>query len=125
MEYKINIPEGIDVQGLFGNYDANVRSVEKFTGTEMSLRDDVLTIRGRDPELAARIIARLIEALNNEPELDSQKLNYLIEMSHDIICYTHTGRPLKPKTQAQKDYVDNIRACDMVFGIGPAGTGKT
>ena len=70
MEYKINIPEGIDVQGLFGNYDANVRSVEKFTGTEMSLRDDVLTIRGRDPELAARIIARLIEALNNAPELD-------------------------------------------------------
>ena len=80
MEYKINIPEGIDVQGLFGNYDANVRSVEKFTGTEMSLRDDVLTIRGRDPELAARIIARLIEALNIEPELDAQKLNYLIEM---------------------------------------------
>jgi phosphate starvation-inducible PhoH-like protein len=45
--------------------------------------------------------------------------------SRDIICYTHTGRPLKPKTQAQKDYVDNIRAVDMVFGIGPAGTGKT
>ena len=112
MEYKINIPEEIDVQGLFGNYDSNVRSVEKFTGTEMSLRDSVLTIRGRDPELAARIIARLIDALNTEPELDAQKLNYLIEMeaggksfdeqkvSRDIICYTHTGRPLKPKTQA-------------------------
>ena len=137
MDYKINIPEGINIQGLFGNYDANIRSVEKFTGTEMSLRDNVLSIRGRDPELAARIIARLIEALNVEPELDPQKLNYLIEMeaggknfdeqkaSRDIICYTHTGRPLKPKTQAQKDYVDNIRAADMVFGIGPAGTGKT
>ena len=137
MDYKINIPEEINVQGLFGNYDANVRSVEKFTGTEMSLRDNVLTIRGRDPELAARIIAKLIEALAVEPEIDSQKLNYLIEMeaggksfdeqkvSRDIICYTHTGRPLKPKTQAQKDYVDNIRAVDMVFGIGPAGTGKT
>ena len=137
MEYKINIPEGVNIQGLFGNYDANIRSVEKFTGTEMTLRDNVLSIRGRDPELAARIIARLIEALNIEPELDPQKLSYLIEMeaggksfdeqkaSRDIICYTHTGRPLKPKTQAQKDYVDNIRAVDMVFGIGPAGTGKT
>ena len=80
MDYKINIPEGINIQGLFGNYDANIRSVEKFTGTEMSLRDNVLSIRGRDPELAARIIARLIEALNVEPELDPQKLNYLIEM---------------------------------------------
>ena len=137
MEYKLNIPEEIDVQGLFGNYDSNIRSVEKFTGTEMSLRDSVLTIRGKEPELAARIIARLIEALTIEPELDSQKLNYLIEMeaggkvfderstSKDIICYTHTGRPLRPKTQAQKEYVDNIRSTDMVFGIGPAGTGKT
>ena len=137
MEYKINIPEEIDVQGLFGNYDANIRSVERFTGTEMNLRDGALTIRGRDPELAARIIARLIEALHAEPELDPQKLNYLIEIEaggktfeepvkpKDIICYTHTGRPLRPKTQAQKEYVDNIRNADMVFGIGPAGTGKT
>ena len=137
MDYKLNIPDEVNIQGLFGNYDSNVRSVEKFTGTEMSLRDGVLTIRGRDPELAARIVARLIEALNNEPELDPQKLNYLIEMeaggktfdeqsaAKDIICYTHSGRPLRPKTQAQKEYVDNIRAVDMVFGIGPAGTGKT
>jgi len=137
MEYKIRIPDDIDVQGLFGNYDANIRSIEKFTGTEMNLRDGELSIRGRDPELAARIIARLIEALAIEPEIDPQKLSYLIEMesggrtfdeksaSRDIICYTHTGRPLRPKTQAQKDYVDNIRNSDMVFGIGPAGTGKT
>ena len=137
MEYKLNIPEEINVQGLFGNYDANIRSVEKFAGTEMNLRDGELTIKGRDPELAARIIARLIEALAFEPELDPQRLNYLIEMeaggksfdekatSRDVICYTHSGRPLKPKTQAQKEYVDNIRRTDMVFGIGPAGTGKT
>ena len=137
MEYKLNIPDEINIQGLFGNYDANIRSVEKFTGTEMNLRDGELTIKGRDPELAARIIARLIEALALEPELDPQRLNYLIEVeaggktydekstAKDIVCYTHTGRPLRPKTQAQKEYVDNIRNTDMVFGIGPAGTGKT
>ena len=66
MEYKLNIPEEINVQGLFGNYDANIRSVEKFTGTEMNLRDGELTIKGRDPELAARIVAKLIEALEEE-----------------------------------------------------------
>ena len=60
MEYKLNIPEEINVQGLFGNYDANIRSVERFTGTEMNLRNGELTIKGRDPELAARIIARLM-----------------------------------------------------------------
>lgn len=137
MEYKLKIPDEINIQGLFGNYDANIRSVEKFTGTEMNLRDGELTIKGRDPELAARIIAKLIEALAIEPELDAQRLNYLIEMeaggksfdekstSRDVVCYTHTGKPIRPKTQAQKEYVDNIRKTDMVFGIGPAGTGKT
>lgn len=136
-EYTINIPDGVNAGDLFGNYDSNVKAVEKITGTEMVLREGSLIIKGKDPDLAVRIIGRLIEALRVDPSLDSQRLNYIIEMetsgktfdetktSRDIICYTHTGRPLRPKTQAQKEYVDNIRNTDMVFGIGPAGTGKT
>lgn len=137
MELRINIPENINVQDLFGNYDANVKTVEKVTDTTMVLRDNNLIINGKNPELAARIIARLIEALNVEPNLDSQRLNYIIDMelggntfdekttNGDIICYTHMGRPLRPKTRGQKEYIDKIRNNDMVFGIGPAGTGKT
>lgn len=137
MELKINIPENINIQDLFGNYDSNVKAVEKITDTTMILRDGTLIVNGKEPELAARIIARLIEALNIEPNLDSQRLNYIIDMevggnsfdeketSKDIICYTHMGKPLKPKTKGQKEYVDKIRNNDMVFGIGPAGTGKT
>ena len=137
MELRLDIPENINIQDLFGNYDSNVKTVEKITETEMTVRDGTLIIKGRDAELAMRIIGRLIEALNIEPGLDSQRLNYIIDMevggknfdagstSRDIICYTHMGKPLKPKTQAQKEYVDNIRNTDMVFGIGPAGTGKT
>ena len=137
MELRLDIPENINIQDLFGNYDSNVKTVEKITETEMTVRDGTLIIKGRDAELAMRIIGRLIEALNIEPGLDSQRLNYIIDMevggknfdagstSRDIICYTHMGKPLKPKTQAQKEYVDNIRNTDMVFGLGPAGTGKT
>ncbi len=137
MEYRVDIPEELNIQTLFGNYDSNIRTVEKITDTEMSLRDNVLTFKGKDPEMAARIVGRLIEALKVDPNLDSQRLNYIIDMevggssydeqpvAKDIICYTHTGRPLRPKTKAQKEYVDNIRNTDMVFGIGPAGTGKT
>ena len=137
MELKLDIPENINVQDLFGNYDSNVRKVEKLTGTEITVRDGALLIKGKDAELAMRIIGRLIEALNVEPGLDAQRLNYIIDMeaggksfdtgqtARDIICYTHMGKPLRPKTQAQKEYVDNIRNTDMVFGIGPAGTGKT
>ena len=137
MELKLDIPENINVQDLFGNYDSNVRKVENLTGTEITVRDGALLIKGNDSELAMRIIGRLIEALNVEPGLDAQRLNYIIDMeaggksfdtgqtARDIICYTHMGKPLRPKTQAQKEYVDNIRNTDMVFGIGPAGTGKT
>ena len=137
MELRLDIPENINIQDLFGNYDANVRKVEKITETEMTVRDGSLLIRGKDAELAMRIIGRLIEALGREPDADEQRLNYIIEMesggrhfetghdAKDIICYTHLGKPLRAKTQAQRDYIDNIRNTDMVFGIGPAGTGKT
>ena len=136
MELKVKIPENINAQDLFGNYDANVKAVERLTETTIVLRDGQLTIDGKNPELAAKIVAKLIEALNENPNLDSQRLNYIIDMevsdktfdikaTNDVICYTHLGRPLKPKTAGQKHYVDNIRTHDMVFGIGPAGTGKT
>lgn len=46
-------------------------------------------------------------------------------MEKDIICFTHDGKPLKPKTIGQRGYVESIRKKDIVFGIGPAGTGKT
>ena len=55
---------------------------------------------------------------NEELELERNDIN-------EIICFTRSGRPLKPKSKGQKDYIDKIRKNDMVFGIGPAGTGKT
>ena len=70
-------------------------------------------------------------------KLDTQKVNYVIglkeqglsykdsNINKDIICFTHRGKPLKPKTIGQKTYVNAIRKKDIVFGIGPAGTGKT
>ena len=80
MDMKLDIPENINIQDLFGNYDANVKAVEKLTETEMTVRDGSLIIKGRDTDLAMRIVGKLIEALNAEPGLDSQRLNYIIEM---------------------------------------------
>ena len=80
MELRLDIPENINIQDLFGNYDSNVKTVEKITETEMTVRDGTLIIKGRDAELAMRIIGRLIEALNVEPGMDSQRLNYIIDM---------------------------------------------
>ncbi len=134
---RIEIPDDIESTELFGNLDSNIKAIEHETGTSIIMRDDCMLIRGEKPELAARVINALIEALRLEPTLDKQRLNYIIDMqtegreydekstARDIICYTHMGRPLRPKTANQKEYVDKIRRSDMVFGIGPAGTGKT
>ncbi|HHW94399.1 MAG TPA: PhoH family protein [Mogibacterium sp.] len=137
MELNIKIPEDINIQELFGNYDANIKEVEERTETTMVLRGDALLIKGRYPDIAVKVIERLIDAIRLDSTLDRQRLNYIIDMTlsgisydekasrDDIICFTHRGKPLKPKTKGQKEYVDKIRRSDMVFGIGPAGTGKT
>ena len=134
---RFEIPEDINREQLFGTLDANIKQVEKATGTSIVMRDDGLFIKGTENLRAANIINRMVENLRVEPEIDARRVNYLIDMEYrgesfdareqtgDVICYTHRGKPLRPKTKGQKRYVDTIRKNDMVFGIGPAGTGKT
>lgn len=134
---KMELPCDIEATELFGNLDVNMKLIENLTGTTIITRDDSIVVHGNNPSLATRIIDRLIEALRVNPKLDRQRVNYLIDMeldgktydekktSSDIICYTHLGKPLRAKTQGQKSYVDAIRDNDLVFGVGPAGTGKT
>ena len=134
---RFEIPEDINREQLFGTLDANIKQVEKATGTSIVMRDDGLFIKGTENLKAANIINRMVENLRVEPEIDARRVNYLIdheqkgesfdarEQVNDVICYTHRGKPLRPKTKGQKRYIDTIRRNDMVFGIGPAGTGKT
>lgn len=134
---RFEIPEDINREQLFGTLDANIKQVEKATGTSIVMRDDGLFIKGTENLRAANIINRMVENLRVEPEIDARRVNYLIDMEYrgesfdpreqtiDVICYTHRGKPLRPKTKGQKRYIDTIRKNDMVFGIGPAGTGKT
>ena len=134
---RFEIPEDINREQLFGTLDANIKQVEKATGTSIVMRDDGLVIKGTENLKAANIINRMVENLRVEPEIDARRVNYLIDLEqkgesfdareqvNDVICYTHRGKPLRPKTKGQKRYIDTIRRNDMVFGIGPAGTGKT
>lgn len=134
---RFEIPEDINREQLFGTLDANIKQVEKATGTSIVMRDDGLFIKGTGNIKAANIINRMVENLRVEPEIDVRRVNYLIDLEqkgesfdareqvNDVICYTHRGKPLRPKTKGQKRYIDTVRKNDMVFGIGPAGTGKT
>ena len=134
---RFEIPEDINREQLFGTRDAIIKQGEKATGTSIVMRDDGLFIKGTENLKAANIINRMVENLRVEPEIDARRVNYLIDLEQkgesfdareqvsDVICYTHRGKPLRPKTKGQKRYIDTIRRNDMVFGIGPAGTGKT
>ena len=57
--------------------------------------------------------------------LEEEKESAIVEIDRDCICHTINGKPVKPKTLGQKNYVDAIREKMIVFGMGPAGTGKT
>ena len=134
---KIELHDDIDTAALFGNMDRNLIMLKDALGVDIMQRGDDLVIKGENTEQAGKVINELITLLEAGEHLDRQKLNYIISLSEkglsykdgnidkDIICYTHTGRPLKPKTIGQKEYVDTIRKRDVVCGIGPAGTGKT
>lgn len=137
MERKLQIQETIDRIELFGNLDSNLQQIKEETGVDIFQRDDGLVLKGEKLDLAEGIIRELGTVLLRGEALDKQKVTYIIglkkeglsysdsDVSRDVICFTHKGKPLKPKTVGQKNYVNSIRKKDIVFGVGPAGTGKT
>lgn len=134
---KIEIAEDVDRTELFGNLDANLDLIRDATGAGIFQRNGCLLIRGGETELAEEIINELADILHRGAKLDTQKVSYVIRLKKqglsyegsnvgkDALCFTCKGRPIKPKTLGQKKYADSIRKKDIVFAIGPAGTGKT
>lgn len=135
--FNVILPDDIDRSELFGNMDANLRIINETLKADIIQRGNELIIKGNDSDKAQKILIELVSMLSKGEKLDSQKVGYVISLAErgvsysksdvdkDIICYTHLGKPLKPKTIGQKAYVKAIRDKDIVFGIGPAGTGKT
>ena len=134
---KIELHEGLDRGELLGSMDRHLLIIKEAMDVDIMQRDNELVLRGEDAERAAGILREMVAMIDNGERLDAQKVSYLIDLSDkgisyqensvasDIICYTHQGKPLRPKTIGQKKYVEAIRTRDVVFGIGPAGTGKT
>ena len=147
MDRKLQIAEEVDRIELFGNFDSNLDLIREATGVEIFQRDDNLILKAPEsvqPEeslsalnVAQSIVEEFMNILASGESLGKQKAAYVIglkkeglsykesNIAKDIICFTHKGKPLKPKTLGQKQYVESVRGNDIVFGIGPAGTGKT
>ena len=126
-------------RNIFGRLDAHVKQIERSFGVRIVERDDKLKISGsrEGVEEAAEVLKELHTLSSMGTAIDTQKVSYVIDMTGEnspnvlssiegeIICHTTQGKPVKPKTLGQKQYVDMIRDNMIVFGLGPAGTGKT
>ena len=131
--------EGQYVNAVFGHMDKYVKKIEKALHVSVIYREEKLKIVGGEVNVkrAAGVIESLVELAKKGNEITEQNVDYalslavsdstevLLEIDNDIICRTINGKPIKPKTLGQKRYVDSIRKNTVVFGIGPAGTGKT
>lgn len=134
---RIKTGETLDRSELFGSMDRNVNIIKENLSADIIQRDDEILIRGNDAEKAEAVLKELISIIEAGEKVDSQKINYVLALvdkgvsyretsiEKDIICYTHMGKPIRPKTLGQKAYLNAIRKKSIVFGIGPAGTGKT
>ena len=124
---------------VFGQFDANIKKIEKACGVSIVNRgDDVKSsCEEKDVHKAWNILHSLVALVKKGEEITEQNLEYFISSAEEtdlrelvklfdvFICISVNGRPLKPKTLGQKDYVEQIRKKMIVFGVGPAGTGKT
>ncbi len=138
IENIIDIPARYSA-AVFGQFDFNIKKIEKTLHVTMIARDSELKIIGGEVSVgrAKSVIEALLAAARNGNEVNEQLVNYslslafenrtesLAELDEDMVCRTVSGKPVKPKTHGQKTYVDMIRQKMIVFGLGPAGTGKT
>ncbi len=135
---KIDMPTE-HMQKIFGMQDAYVKKLEQDFQVSVVDRNGSVVIAGEEKNVnsVAKILEQLTIISERGNEIEEQSIDYAItmgkeeqegiltEIDSDCICHTINGKPIKPKTLGQKAYVDAIRNNMVVFGLGPAGTGKT
>ena len=127
------------MQKIFGMNDAYVKKLEQDFKVTIVDRNGSVVVTGEEAGVirASRVLQQLTIISERGNEIEEQSVDYAIELGKeeqeealteidsDCICHTVNGKPIKPKTLGQKAYVDAIRKNMIVFGLGPAGTGKT
>ena len=124
---------------VFGQFDAYAKKIERTLHVTLIARGESVKIMGEASrvEQARKVLSQLAELSRRGNNVEEQNVDYtlalvmedspdsVLEIDKDVICHTLQGKPIKPKTMGQKKYVDAIRKKMIVFGLGPAGTGKT
>ena len=124
---------------IFGNCDRNIRLLEKEFSVTAVCRGTMLRLSGEEANVAAavRAVEGMLLLIENHTPLEDQTVRYCLSLAHDgkeqrvreltedFVTVTVKGRPIRPKTLGQKEYLNAIRKNAVTFGVGPAGTGKT
>ena len=138
IETIIDIPAEHE-RKVCGQFDSYLKKIERTLHVSMVARDGEIKVIGPDHAVkrAKSVFSTLLELSKRGEEIGEQNVDYALALSfedkdtemlsldRDIICHTINGKPVKPKTLGQKQYIDLIRKKMIVFGVGPAGTGKT
>ena len=139
MEQRISIERLEQAINIFGSFDENIRLIESEFHVTVANREGELRVNGEpeDTMLACKALSALLTLSNRGEAINEQNVRYVIglarsgqeekigELTQDVICISAKGRPIKPKTIGQKEYVDSISQNTVTIGVGPAGTGKT
>ena len=124
---------------LFGVFDENLKIIEDETGARIRTEADSIRIEGAggSAELAATVVDKLLMTLRRGEAIDRSRIRYAIDLAKegnaelitelldDVVAFTNKGRRIKCKTLGQKKYISALKRHTVVFGVGPAGTGKT
>ena len=139
-EQTVDIERIEQIINLFGNFDENIKRIEKKYKVSITSHGSQIRVRGdvTDVMSAVRTIEGLLVMINKGEQITDQSIEYvsgLVEDGEDdritavtdadCICITSKGKPVKPKTIGQRQYAEAIKKNTITIGVGPAGTGKT
>ena len=139
MEQRISIERLEQAVNIFGSFDENMRLLEQEFGVSVVNRDGELRVDGEaeNTMLACKAIQALLTLSTRGEAIGEQNVRYVIglvragkesqisELTGVVLCISAKGRPVKPKTIGQKEYIKSVLHNTVTIGVGPAGTGKT
>jgi len=139
LEQRISIERLEQVVNIFGSFDENIRLLEQEFSVTVVNREGELRVEGEaeDTMLACKAINALLTLSARGETIGEQNVRYVIglvragkeeqvtELTGDVLCISAKGRPIKPKTIGQKQYIKSVLENTITIGVGPAGTGKT
>ena len=139
MEQRISIERLEQAVNIFGSFDENIRLLEQEFSVTVVNRESELRVDGdvENVMLACKAINALLTLSSRGETIGEQNVRYVIglvragkesqisELTGDVLCISAKGRPIKPKTIGQKEYIKSVLENTITIGVGPAGTGKT